>query len=184
MDVDFWSSRVDSTKHFSRHYHSDIHRGPNESEGDENDRACFPCPFCYVDIEIQVLWCHLQEEHCFNLKDAVCPLCAASLGKDVTAHFIVQHGNLLKRRRKPKKTMLLNSTNGRTKILESVPDPLLLPFISGRDLDSKRNREDNSLEKTSPAMDSESGEDDEAGREERRQRAAFVQELIASTIFD
>ncbi|CAN0903246.1 Uncharacterized mitochondrial protein AtMg00310, partial [Linum grandiflorum] len=74
----------------------DIHLGLNESEGDENASACFPCPFCYVDIEVQVLCRHLQDEHCFDLKDAVCPLCAASLGKDVTGHFIAQHSSLLK----------------------------------------------------------------------------------------
>ncbi|CAN0891348.1 Protein DEHYDRATION-INDUCED 19 homolog 5 [Linum grandiflorum] len=100
MDADFWTSRVDSIKHFShvqssRHYHSDIHLGLNESDGDENARACFPCPFCYVDIEIQVLCCHLQDEHCFNLKDAVCPLCAASLGEDVAGHFIAEHARSL-----------------------------------------------------------------------------------------
>lgn len=39
--------------------------------GDDDVRAWFPCPFCYVDIEIPALSVHLQEEHCFDLKNAV-----------------------------------------------------------------------------------------------------------------
>lgn len=34
-------------------------------------RAWFPCPFCYVHIAAGVLCSHLQEEHCFDLKNAV-----------------------------------------------------------------------------------------------------------------
>lgn len=34
-------------------------------------RAWFPCPFCYVDIEVQAICVHLQEEHCFDLRNAV-----------------------------------------------------------------------------------------------------------------
>lgn len=40
-------------------------------DGDDDVRAWFPCPFCYVEIEIPVLCGHLQEEHCFDLKNAV-----------------------------------------------------------------------------------------------------------------
>ncbi|KAA8540761.1 hypothetical protein F0562_024320 [Nyssa sinensis] len=67
-------------------------------------RACFPCPFCYVDIEVPVLCSHLQEEHCFDFKNAVCPLCAANLGKDAIGHFTVQHAHSVKRRKKPRKS--------------------------------------------------------------------------------
>jgi len=45
---------------------------------------------------------HLQEEHCFDTRNAVCPICANNLGKDMAAHFRVQHSHLLKRR-KPSK---------------------------------------------------------------------------------
>lgn len=42
-----------------------------EDQGEDEVRAWFPCPFCYVEIELLVLCVHLQEEHCFDLKNAV-----------------------------------------------------------------------------------------------------------------
>lgn len=42
-----------------------------EDEGGDEVRAWFPCPFCYVEIELPMLCVHLQEEHCFALKNAV-----------------------------------------------------------------------------------------------------------------
>ena len=51
---------------------ADNHLVIDDSEGDDDVKACFPCPFCYVDIEVQMICSHLQEEHCFDLKNAVC----------------------------------------------------------------------------------------------------------------
>lgn len=53
-----------------------INNGPDEylitdDMGDDDMRAWFPCPFCYVDIEVQAICVHLQEEHCFDLRNAV-----------------------------------------------------------------------------------------------------------------
>ncbi|XP_066313338.1 protein DEHYDRATION-INDUCED 19 homolog 5-like isoform X1 [Miscanthus floridulus] len=59
----------------------------------------FPCPFCYIEIEVPFICDHLQEEHCFDTRNAVCPICANNLGKDMAAHFRVQHSHLLKRRK-------------------------------------------------------------------------------------
>ncbi|XP_077228847.1 protein DEHYDRATION-INDUCED 19 homolog 5-like isoform X1 [Tasmannia lanceolata] len=155
MDVDFWASRVHSAKHLSAtqaaRLNSDAHLNLDDSEGDDDVRACFPCPFCYFDIELRVLCTHLEEEHCFDVKNAVCPVCAANLGKDMIGHFTMQHSHLLKRRRKSQRTgpwtnstaMLskelrglssflgVASTNGRGNKPESAPDPLLSPFLCG-----------------------------------------------------
>lgn len=49
----------------------DNHLVLDEFEGDEDARAYFPCPFCYVEIEVNLLCSHLQIEHCFDLKNAV-----------------------------------------------------------------------------------------------------------------
>ncbi|KAJ1287265.1 hypothetical protein BS78_03G417800 [Paspalum vaginatum] len=62
----------------------------------------FPCPFCYIEVEVPFICNHLQEEHCFDTRNAVCPICANNLGRDMAAHFRVQHSHLLKRR-KPSK---------------------------------------------------------------------------------
>ncbi|XP_054820589.1 protein DEHYDRATION-INDUCED 19 homolog 5-like isoform X2 [Prosopis cineraria] len=115
MDFDFRSFGLHPAKHLSAvqaaRLHSDNISVFYESDGDDDARSYFPCPFCYVEIEVPVLCSHLQEEHCFELKNAVCPLCAANLGRDATAHFIVQHSSSLKRRRKPEKSNTLSGNS-------------------------------------------------------------------------
>lgn len=44
----------------------------DDSDGEDDAGACIPCPFCYVDIVLSMLCSHLQEDHCFDLKCAVC----------------------------------------------------------------------------------------------------------------
>ncbi|TQE10392.1 hypothetical protein C1H46_003989 [Malus baccata] len=110
-----------------------------DSEGDDDAKSCFPCPLCYVDIEVPLLSSHLEEQHYFNFKNAVCPLCAANLGKDVIAHFTVYHASSFKHRRKSQKfglwpcssTMLGKALlkNGRSYAQESAPNLIISPFI-------------------------------------------------------
>ncbi|CAN4099269.1 unnamed protein product [Withania somnifera] len=153
MDVDFWTTKINSAKNLSAvqctHLSNSVSHLNEENEA-EDVRAWFPCPFCYVDIEVPTLCSHLQDEHCFELTDAVYPICAATLGKDPTRHFSFQHAHSVKRRRrnylKPgfwnndtamigkdpiKITSLLakNSEFSQYIIQEYAPDPLLLPFL-------------------------------------------------------
>ncbi|XP_057459476.1 protein DEHYDRATION-INDUCED 19 homolog 6-like isoform X2 [Actinidia eriantha] len=208
MDVDMWASRVHSAKHLSVLQAARLN---HNTEGEDDTRAYFPCPYCYVEIELHVLCSHLKEEHCFDLKNAVCPLCAANLGKDAIGHFMVQHAHVVKRREKNQKpdiwsnssTMLGKDLRGLSSFLgsstmsgkgnmhNSAPDPLLSPFICNVPLsDLEGNLEDEcsgnaastTFDVTSivPARGDEIQEQD---YEERRQRAAFFQQLILSTIF-
>ncbi|KAL7222769.1 hypothetical protein ACSBR1_024464 [Camellia fascicularis] len=167
--MDFWASRVHSAKHLSAlqaarlNHNSDNHLNMDGLEGDDDARAYFPCPFCYVEIEVRILCNHLQEEHCFDLKNAVCPLCAANLGKDAIGHFTEQHSHSVKRRRKSQKSgfwsnsssMLgkdlrelssflgSSSMSGRGNVHDSAPDPLLSPFLCNVTLsDPKGNPDD------------------------------------------
>lgn len=203
MDVDFRAYKLHSARHYSTvqaaRIHADSHLIFDDSDGEDDARTCFPCPFCYVDIDLSMLCSHLQEDHCFDLKNAVCPLCAANLGKDVIGHFIVQHANSLKRRRKSEKSGFLTSAmlgksfppNTMGNKHESAPDPLLSLFMSNVPfLDSKCNQQDECFrDDASDASDAKSmdpssqNEGHEQDKEERRQKAAFVQQLIMSTIF-
>ncbi|KAH9776419.1 protein DEHYDRATION-INDUCED 19 [Citrus sinensis] len=89
----------------------------------------------------------------------VCPLCAANLGKDAAEHFMVQHASSLKRRRKCLKSGLRNGGSAmlgkelssflgsptivRGNAPESLPDPLLSPFLcSGTLSDTKGIQKD------------------------------------------
>lgn len=168
----------------------------------------FPCPFCNVEVEFPVLSSHLQEEHCFDAKNAVCPVCAANLGKDLTGHFTMQHSHLLKRR-KPQRNSLWNSsqvqverephelwsflgtssTNRRTNTSDAAPDPLLLSFISYPDsIDDKEANSDPAARDASSLRDqslkpSKSSELLEHDLKEMSQRADFFQQMLLSTIF-
>ncbi|GMN46023.1 hypothetical protein TIFTF001_015188 [Ficus carica] len=203
MDVDFWSSRVHSARHFSaavpasRLHSGDRNSALDDAEGDDR-KPCFPCPFCYVDIEITTLCIHLQEEHCFDFKNAVCPLCAATLGRDITGHFMVQHASSLKHRRKSQKSGFWTSGSamlgkellkrGREDAYESAPDPLLSPFICSLSIVEPKGvqQDECSITDVPVTCDAKSSEPSlrcEKEDREKRQRATFVQELIASTIF-
>ncbi|XP_059643013.1 protein DEHYDRATION-INDUCED 19 homolog 6-like [Cornus florida] len=202
-----WALRVHSAKHFSAVQAAHL----NNSEGDDDAGACFPCPFCYVDVEFPVLCSHLQEEHYFDFKNAVCPLCAANLGKDVIGHFTVQHANSVKRRKSPKSgfwtngSVMLgkdlqevslfngsNSMNVRGNVHESAPDPLLSPFIFNTPPSDPKDENQNDeccscgtatafdVKSAKPCISDDIQAED---NEERRQRAAFCQQLILSTIF-
>lgn len=215
--MDFWASRVHSAKHLSAlqaarlNHNSDNHLNMDGLEGDDDARAYFPCPFCYVEIEVRILCNHLQEEHCFDLKNAVCPLCAANLGKDAIGHFTEQHSHSVKRRRKSQKSgfwsnsssMLgkdlrelssflgSSSMSGRGNVHDSAPDPLLSPFLCNVTLsDPKGNPDDDcsssagsTISVVTSTTSAMSDELQEQDYEERRQRATFFQELILSTIF-
>uniref|UniRef100_M1BJG5 Protein DEHYDRATION-INDUCED 19 homolog 6 n=1 Tax=Solanum tuberosum TaxID=4113 RepID=M1BJG5_SOLTU len=77
MDVDFWAARINSARHnlsavqTNRLSNYDSLSNVDNTQGEEDVRAWFPCPFCYVEIEVQMLCNHLQEEHCFDFKNAV-----------------------------------------------------------------------------------------------------------------
>lgn len=60
----------DSSSH--SHPQTDSQLILDDSDGEDDARACIPCPFCYVDIALSMLCSHLQEDHCFDLKCAVC----------------------------------------------------------------------------------------------------------------
>ncbi|XP_010251048.1 PREDICTED: protein DEHYDRATION-INDUCED 19 homolog 5-like [Nelumbo nucifera] len=214
MDVDFWASRVHSTKHLTAmqtaRLNSENHLSLDDSEGDDDIRAWFLCPFCFVEIEVPVLCAHLQDEHCFDVKNAVCPVCAANLGKDMIGHFTVQHSHLLKRRRKSQRSGLwtnssamlgkelrelssflgVGSTNGRVNASDSTPDPLLSPFLCTVSLPNTKSDQDTSSRNdkiaTSDVKSMEQSTSDEVWEKdykERSQRSEFFQQLVLSTIF-
>eukprot|EP00268_Persea_americana_P010877 TRINITY_DN14455_c0_g1_i3.p1 TRINITY_DN14455_c0_g1~~TRINITY_DN14455_c0_g1_i3.p1 ORF type:complete len:194 (+),score=47.23 TRINITY_DN14455_c0_g1_i3:227-808(+) len=193
MDVEFWSARVQSAKHLAAMQSSRLSAEAllclADSEGDEEMRALFPCPFCYVDIEVAVLCTHLQEEHCFDVKNArrrksqrtgLWTNSSAMPGKELRelSSFLGEGAA---------------SVNARRSTVDSMPDPLLSPFLCGLTLsDAKDKRDANSgidsrvvptpVGAKSTELSTSDG-DREQDDEERKQRAEFVQMLVLSTIF-
>ncbi|KAH7286539.1 hypothetical protein KP509_32G011600 [Ceratopteris richardii] len=63
-------------------------------------RPEFSCPYCYEDFDITALCNHLEDEHMFESRGVVCPVCAAKIPKDIVGHLTVQHGHLFKIQRR------------------------------------------------------------------------------------
>lgn len=125
MDSDLWISRLAAAKrHYSNHQqHHHQHQQQqqqnsqsdrfdlDEYEVDEESRMDFPCPFCYEDHDITSLCSHLEDEHPFESKPAVCPICSIKVARDILSHITLQHGHLykLQRRRRLQRIAIPNS---------------------------------------------------------------------------
>lgn len=91
----------------------DRHMGIDDMKVDYDMRAEFTCTFCDLDFDIATLCRHLEDHHPFESSNAVCPVCAAKVGRDMVGHITLQHGHLFKvqrRRRFRKGVMPSNST--------------------------------------------------------------------------
>jgi hypothetical protein len=75
---------------------ADRHVNLDDVDGDEDVRPDFSCPYCYEDFDITSLCAHLEDEHCFESKPAICPVCAAKIGTDMVGHVTLQHAHLFK----------------------------------------------------------------------------------------
>jgi hypothetical protein len=72
----------------------------DDVDGDEDLRPEFSCPYCYEEFDVTALCSHLEDEHCFESKAAMCPVCAAKIPKDMVGHISLQHGHLFKMQRR------------------------------------------------------------------------------------
>ncbi|KAG4949129.1 hypothetical protein AAZX31_15G138500 [Glycine max] len=212
MDSDSWISTRLSSSSRRHHYRSDLYA--EESEGNDDFRAEFLCPFCAEDYDVVSLCCHIDDHHPIQAKNGVCPICGKKVGVDLVGHFTTQHGNFLrvqrKRRvrkggsastisilRKELQEGALQSLLGGSSYLassNSEPDPLLSSFMFNPVV------ADESVSATPPstedALVKESSKDDflkrkpqqlqlsEEDQVEKARRFEFVQGLLMSTILD
>uniref|UniRef100_A0A803L8F0 Uncharacterized protein n=1 Tax=Chenopodium quinoa TaxID=63459 RepID=A0A803L8F0_CHEQI len=203
MDMDSWASKVHSSRHFSSHLSSGNRLVLDDSEVKDDARAYFTCPFCYIDIELTTLCDHLQGEHCFDVKNAVCPVCALNLGKDVVGHFKTHHMSSIKTRRRSHKSGFWNfyagrmagglSAKGGTENVNALTsDPLLSPFLFNVPYSETKDDQSQDTcsiddlpsipEKESSKSSKLKQKEEKEDSEELRQRAAFCQQLFFSTI--
>ncbi|XP_024389433.1 protein DEHYDRATION-INDUCED 19 [Physcomitrium patens] len=104
MDGEFWTARMSTSKRHHTLQPSqsliDRHLNLDDVDGDEDLRAEFSCPFCYEEFDTTALCPHLEEEHCFESRPAMCPVCAVKVPKDMVGHISLQHGHLFKMQRR------------------------------------------------------------------------------------
>ncbi|PIN26368.1 hypothetical protein CDL12_00880 [Handroanthus impetiginosus] len=183
MDVDFWAARVH--RHIPSVQSARLSNSGNhivlEDEGSDEVRAWFPCPFCYVEIEVPLLCVHLQEEHCFDLKNA------RRRKSQKSGFWNNISTNIVKDLRELSSFLGTNSISGPGSVNEPAPDPLLSPFLCNVPLTVPKDTQKDVSSYDAATSDAESKKsyppDEEEDSEEKIQRAAFVQELLFSTIF-
>lgn len=192
------------------HLHGHPHHQP--PAGDDEWWEYFPCPYCYIEVEVPFLCDHLQEEHCFDMRNAVCPICADNLGTDTAGHFRDKHSQLLKRRKSSSSSKARGAAAGADKetceedddsycetnsyimsrpVPDHSPDPLLSQFICTVTPPPLNPEPDNAEEEDHalPSLDDdqrlERVEMDDASRqdlEERLRRIEFVKQMLMTTI--
>lgn len=202
MDADYLASKIHSAKHLSaflsaKHISAESHLALDDTtEAHEDTRTYVTCPFCYIDTDLTLLCSHLQEEHCFDVKDAVCPVCAMNLGKDVATHFRMHHGSSLKNRRKSDKSTFwrnniedlrsfysLAAKAGAGNLQDFSPDPLLAPFLCS--VSYSDPKPDIPQEKAATISNTEGSNLIELRREDyedRMQKAEFIQQMMLSAM--
>eukprot|EP00262_Sarcandra_glabra_P017485 TRINITY_DN5_c0_g1_i1.p1 TRINITY_DN5_c0_g1~~TRINITY_DN5_c0_g1_i1.p1 ORF type:complete len:232 (-),score=28.77 TRINITY_DN5_c0_g1_i1:435-1130(-) len=116
MDSDLWNSRLTAAKRqYSLQHHqnnSQLDRLTiDDFEVEEEVRPDIPCPYCYEDYDIASLCSHLEDEHPFESKVTVCPICSVKISRDMLNHITLQHGHLFKlqRRRRLRRVAIPNS---------------------------------------------------------------------------
>ncbi|XP_070671157.1 protein DEHYDRATION-INDUCED 19 homolog 4 [Malus domestica] len=213
MDSDnSWSSLFSTPS--SRRYlsRSDLF-SHEETDGDDDLKAEFLCPFCAEDFDVLGLCCHIDEEHPLEAKNGVCPVCAKRVGANLVSHITTQHGSLLKVQRKRKlrrgsgstfsilrkelREGSLQSLLGGSSFLSSntEADPLLSSFIyNPPTVDEDVSTQTHPLVEPSFVKESTKEEVSERSvqqpplsrkdQEEQARRCEFVQGLLMSTIFD
>ncbi|KAK7265626.1 hypothetical protein RJT34_33248 [Clitoria ternatea] len=202
MDFDFRTS-FHSVKHLSAvqaaRLQSDDYSVIHYTDVDSDGRSDFRCPFCDFEIEVPVL-CSNFEDDCSTLKNVVCPVCEENIGKDAIMQFT--HSSSRKWAWKPEKSSMWSGNSAmlgkklatRGNKQESVPDQLLSRFICNVPVSnsnsigpgeiSSSSNKDIEIPDTKRCGTDATDMDGKQDQQERRQKAAFVQNLVLSTIFE
>eukprot|EP00268_Persea_americana_P050314 TRINITY_DN545_c0_g1_i2.p1 TRINITY_DN545_c0_g1~~TRINITY_DN545_c0_g1_i2.p1 ORF type:complete len:231 (+),score=29.43 TRINITY_DN545_c0_g1_i2:307-999(+) len=228
MDPDLWASRLAAAKRqysLQHHQSSQLDRlSMDDFEMEEEVRPDFPCPYCYEEYDIASLCSHLEDEHSFESKVAVCPICSVKVARDMLNHITLQHGHLFKlqRRRRLRRVAIPNSQalsllgrdlreahlqvllggggyrSSSTSASNTVTDPFLsslvlnFPGPEAEEISKSAvsSVEDTSLKNATSSQTWRSSFDSSLSYEEREQkmkqatvRAAFMQDMLLSTLF-
>ncbi|CAI8609851.1 unnamed protein product [Vicia faba] len=198
MDLDIMAS-IHSVNHFSTlqsspPIHSDDYPVIHYTDVYDDYQSDFRCPFCDFDIQLPVPCNDFHEDYCSALKYMICPVCEQDLGNDAIAQFT--HSTSRKWGWKSEKSsnwsgnsaMFGKKLAGRGNKQESIADPLLSPFICNGPVpntNSSHPGEKSSLGNKDINIAKRCWSDGvEQDHREQGLKAAFVQSLILSTIFE
>ncbi|XP_020589957.1 protein DEHYDRATION-INDUCED 19 homolog 3-like [Phalaenopsis equestris] len=209
MDSDSWSRLSLASKRHQSTLQSryDQYLGIEEIEGDEDEwRPEFPCPLCDEDFDIVGLCVHIDDDHPFEAKNGVCPICLGGVGMDMVGHITVQHADLFKSQHKRRLRKGSSGSHGAFNFLRkelrdgslqsllggssrfitpshAAPDPLLSSFISNVPIaDFSKVVEPEPLAEGKRKISEEKVV--ESAADEMVRRREFAQQIVLSTVFD
>ncbi|KAI9120567.1 hypothetical protein K1719_007600 [Acacia pycnantha] len=123
MDSDLWTSRLAAAKRqyaLQQHQSSQLDRlGIYDFVVEDEVRPDYSSS--YEDIDIASLCSNLDDEHPFESRATICPICSVKVARDMLSHITLQHGHLFKLQRRRKLRRV------------AVPSSQALSFL-GRDL--------------------------------------------------
>ncbi|XXG61438.1 hypothetical protein AAC387_Pa05g0055 [Persea americana] len=208
MDSDLWTSRLAAAKRqYSLQHHQSSHLDRlsiDDFEVEEEVRPDFPCPYCYEDYDIASLCSHLEDEHSFESKVVVCPICSVKRRRRLRRVAIPnsQALSLLGRDLREAHLQVLLGGGGYRSSSTSASNTVTDPFLSSLVLNfpgpeaeeisksAVSSVEDTSLKNATSSQTWRSSFDSSLSYEEREQkmkqatvRAAFMQDMLLSTLF-
>ncbi|XP_024517321.1 protein DEHYDRATION-INDUCED 19 homolog 4 [Selaginella moellendorffii] len=170
-------------------------RQQSDNPDEDESRTEYSCPYCYEDYDVAVLCSHLEDEHCYESKVAVCPICGTKVWKDMAGHIMLDHSQLFKiqRRRRFRRSGALasNATLALlTKELREIhlqallgpppPSNTVDPFLTT--LSDSSHASQSSHKRLEVAALSPEEQCDKL--KEANLRVKFMQELVISTLFN
>ncbi|RWR96413.1 protein DEHYDRATION-INDUCED 19-like protein [Cinnamomum micranthum f. kanehirae] len=209
MDPDLWASRLAAAKRqysLQHHHNSQLDRlSIDDFEVEEEVRPDFPCPYCYEEYDIASLCSHLEDEHSFESKLAVCPICSVKRRRRLRRVAVPnsQALSLLSRDLREAHLQVLlggggyrsSSTNASNTVTDPFLSSLVLSFSGSEAEEISKSAacsaDDMSLKKTTYTETWKSCFDSSLSYEEREQkmrqatvRSAFVQDLLLSILLN
>ncbi|XXG90084.1 hypothetical protein AAC387_Pa12g1928 [Persea americana] len=209
MDPDLWASRLAAAKRqysLQHHQSSQLDRlSMDDFEMEEEVRPDFPCPYCYEEYDIASLCSHLEDEHSFESKVAVCPICSVKRRRRLRRVAIPnsQALSLLSRDLREAHLQVLlggggyrsSSSNASNTVTDPFLSSLILSFAGSEAEEISKSAacsaDDMSLKKTTYTETWKSCFDSSLSYEEREQkmrqatvRAAFMQDLLLSVLLN
>ncbi|VVA24650.1 PREDICTED: DEHYDRATION-INDUCED [Prunus dulcis] len=171
----------------------------DETDGDDELKAEFLCPFCAEDFDVVGLCCHIDEEHPVEAKNGVCPVCSKRMGANLRKRKFRRGSNsTFSILRKELREGSLQALLGGSSFLVSSnteADPLLSSFIyNPPTVDEDVSAQPDPLVEASFVKESTKEEFSERivqqpplshkDQEEKARKCEFVQGLLMSTILD
>ncbi|KAL4202534.1 hypothetical protein AMTRI_Chr02g264150 [Amborella trichopoda] len=206
MEADSWTGRFSASKRHqtSIQTRSDLHLSFDDTDGEDEVRAEFPCPFCSEVFDIVSLCCHIDDKHSMEARNAVCPVCATRVGMEMVGHITMRrfrrgsmqsHSTLSFLSKELHEGHLQSLLGGSTCTIapsNTAADPLLSSFIYNFPMSCTTTKSEPQVQVEGSSSNTSAEENVESveaalpdeEQQEKARRCEFVRELLLSTILD